>query len=143
MVKTVKAYVKLQVPAGVASPSPPVGPALGQQGVNIIEFCKLFNVRTENIEKGLPVPVVITVYSDRSFTFVTKNPPVSVLLKKAVGIESGSSNSKITKSGTITYDQIREIAKVKSSDMTGSDLEAMSRSIIGTAYSMGLIVKRD
>ncbi|AAF93497.1 TPA: 50S ribosomal protein L11 [Vibrio cholerae] len=141
MAKKVEAYVKLQVAAGMANPSPPVGPALGQRGVNIMEFCKAFNARTESLEKGLPIPVVITVYSDRSFTFETKTPPASVLLKKAAGIKSGSARPNTAKVGTITDAQIQEIAATKAADMTGADIEAMKRSIAGTARSMGLVVE--
>jgi large subunit ribosomal protein L11 len=125
----------------MANPSPPVGPALGQRGVNIMEFCKAFNARTESIEKGLPTPVVITVYSDRSFTFETKTPPAAVLLKKAAGIKSGSGRPNTEKVGTITDAQIQEIAETKAADMTGADIEAMKRSIAGTARSMGLVVE--
>lgn len=141
MAKKVEAYIKLQVAAGMANPSPPVGPALGQRGVNIMEFCKAFNARTESIEKGLPTPVVITVYSDRSFTFETKTPPAAVLLKKAAGIKSGSGRPNTEKVGTITDAQIQEIAQTKAADMTGADIEAMKRSIAGTARSMGLVVE--
>jgi len=141
MAKKVEAYIKLQVAAGMAIPSPPVGPALGQRGVNIMEFCKAFNARTESIEKGLPTPVVITVYSDRSFTFETKTPPAAVLLKKAAGIKSGSGRPNTEKVGTITDAQIQEIAETKAADMTGADIEAMKRSIAGTARSMGLVVE--
>lgn len=141
MAKKVQAYVKLQVAAGMANPSPPVGPALGQQGVNIMEFCKAFNAKTESIEKGLPIPVVITVYSDRSFTFVTKTPPAAVLLKKAAGIKSGSSKPNKEKVGKVTSAQVREIAETKAADMTGADVEAMSRSIAGTARSIGMVVE--
>ncbi|WP_457913863.1 50S ribosomal protein L11 [Candidatus Gillettellia adelgis] len=141
MAKKVQAYVKLQVAAGMANPSPPVGPALGQKGVNIMEFCKAFNAQTDSLEKGLPIPVVMTVYTDRSFTFVTKTPPTAVLLKKAVGIKSGSATPKKDQVGTITRSQVREIAQKKSMDMTGADIEAMTRSIAGTAYSMGLVVE--
>ncbi|PLK58157.1 50S ribosomal protein L11 [Candidatus Palibaumannia cicadellinicola] len=141
MAKKIQAYVKLQIAAGMANPSPPVGPALGQQGVNIIEFCKNFNTKTELLEKGLPIPVIITIYSDRSFTFITKTPPAAVLLKKAAGITSGSSQSKINKVGKITSSQVREIAQIKAADMNGSNIEAMYRSIIGTAFSMGLVVE--
>ena len=141
MAKNLQASVKLQVPAGMANPSPPVGPALGQQGVNIMEFCKAFNVKTEGIEKGLPIPVVITVYSDRSFTFVTKTPPASVLLKKAAGITSGSSKPNKEKVGKVTNAHIQEIAELKSADMTGADVQAMSRSIEGTARSMGIVME--
>lgn len=141
MARKVQAYVKLQVAAGVATPSPPVGPALGQQGVNIMEFCKAFNARTENLEKGLPIPVVITVYSDRSFTFITKTPPASVLLKKAANIKSGSSNPNKEKVGTVTLAQVRDIAELKSADMTGATVEKMMSAIEGTARSMGLRVE--
>ncbi|MFS1582044.1 MAG: 50S ribosomal protein L11 [Candidatus Arsenophonus phytopathogenicus] len=141
MAKKVQAYVKLQVAAGMANPSPPVGPALGQQGVNIIEFCKAFNAKTDSLEKGLPIPVVITVYSDRSFTFITKTPPAEVLLKKAAGVKSGSGTPNKEKVGKVTSAQIREIAETKAADMTGADIEAMMRSIEGTARSMGLVVE--
>ncbi|QXO17182.1 MULTISPECIES: 50S ribosomal protein L11 [Vibrio] len=141
MAKKVEAYIKLQVAAGMANPSPPVGPALGQRGVNIMEFCKAFNAKTESVEKGLPIPVVITVYSDRSFTFETKTPPAAVLLKKAAGIKSGSGRPNTEKVGTITDAQIQEIAETKAADMTGADVEAMKRSIAGTARSMGLVVE--
>lgn len=141
MAKKVQAYVKLQVAAGMANPSPPVGPALGQQGINIMEFCKVFNAKTDSVEKGLPIPVVITVYSDRSFTFVTKTPPTAVLLKKAAGIKSGSGKPNKDKVGKVTHTQVYEIAETKAADMTGSDVEAMIRSIEGTAHSMGLVVE--
>jgi large subunit ribosomal protein L11 len=141
MAKKVEAYIKLQVAAGMANPSPPVGPALGQRGVNIMEFCKAFNAKTESVEKGLPTPVVITVYSDRSFTFITKTPPAAVLLKKAAGVKSGSGRPNTEKVGTITDAQIQEIAETKAADMTGADIEAMKRSIAGTARSMGLVVE--
>ena len=141
MAKKVTAYIKLQVKAGMANPSPPVGPALGQHGVNIMEFCKAFNARTEKLEKGAPTPVVITVYSDRSFTFETKTPPASFLLKKAAGITSGSSKPNKDKVGKVSHAQLLEIAKTKEPDMTGSDLEAMARSIAGSARSMGLVVE--
>ncbi|MFM2475977.1 50S ribosomal protein L11 [Celerinatantimonas sp. MCCC 1A17872] len=141
MAKKVEAYIKLQVAAGAANPSPPVGPALGQHGVNIMEFCKAFNARTDNLEKGAPVPVVITVYSDRSFTFETKTPPASFLLKKAAGIKSGSGVPNKEKVGTVTRAQLEEIAKVKEADMTGADLDAMVRSIEGSARAMGLVVE--
>lgn len=141
MAKKVQAYIKLQVAAGQANPSPPVGPALGQHGVNIMEFCKGFNARTESLDKGMPIPVVITVYSDRSFTFVTKTPPAAVLLKKAAGVKSGSGRPNTDKVGTITDAQLQEIAETKAADMTGADIEAMKRSIAGTARSMGLVVE--
>ncbi|MBM7038302.1 50S ribosomal protein L11 [Vibrio sp. qd031] len=141
MAKKVEAYIKLQVAAGAANPSPPVGPALGQHGVNIMEFCKAFNAKTDSVEKGLPIPVVITVYSDRSFTFETKTPPAAVLLKKAAGIKSGSGRPNTEKVGTVTDAQVQEIAETKAADMTGADIEAMKRSIAGTARSMGLVVE--
>ncbi|AYN24462.1 50S ribosomal protein L11 [Buchnera aphidicola] len=141
MAKKIQSYIKLQVAAGMANPSPPIGPALGQKGVNIMDFCKLFNTKTENIEKGLPIPVIITVYSDRSFTFITKTPPASVLLKKAAGIKSGSSKPKTEIKGKITKLQVEEIANIKKNDMTGSNIHSMIRSIEGTAKSMGLIIE--
>ncbi|OCG20289.1 MULTISPECIES: 50S ribosomal protein L11 [unclassified Gilliamella] len=141
MAKKVQAYIKLQVAAGAANPSPPVGPALGQHGVNIMEFCKAFNAKTESMEKGLPIPVVITVYSDRSFTFVTKTPPAAVLLKKAAKIKSGSGEPNKKKVGKVTIAQIREIAELKAADMNGATIETMMRSIEGTARSMGLEVE--
>ena len=141
MAKKVEALIKLQVAAGMANPSPPVGPALGQHGVNIMEFCKAFNAKTDSLEKGAPVPVVISVYNDRSFTFETKTPPASYLLKKAAGIKSGSGRPNTEKVGTVTDAQIQEIAETKAADMTGADIEAMKRSIAGTARSMGLVVE--
>ncbi|ESE43165.1 50S ribosomal protein L11 [Shewanella decolorationis] len=141
MAKKIDAYIKLQVKSGSANPSPPVGPALGQKGVNIMEFCKAFNARTEKMEKGMPIPVVITVYSDRSFTFETKTPPASYLLKTAAGLKSGSSRPNTQKVGTIARAKIQEIAEMKAADMTGADIEAMTRSIEGTARSMGLVVE--
>ncbi|MFI3256016.1 MAG: 50S ribosomal protein L11 [Psittacicella sp.] len=141
MAKKVQAYIKLQVAAGAANPSPPVGPALGQHGVNIMEFCKAFNAKTDKLEKGLPIPVVITVYADRSFTFITKTPPASVLLKKAAGIKSGSGVPNKTKVGKVTRAQLLEIAEQKREDMTGIDAEANANSIAGTARSMGLVVE--
>jgi len=138
MAKKIEAYIKLQVPAGQANPSPPVGPALGQRGVNIMEFCKAFNAQTQGMEQGLPLPVVITVYSDRSFTFITKTPPASILLKKAAGIKSGSSKPNTDKVGTVTRAQLEEIAKTKEPDLTAADLDAAVRTIAGTARSMGL-----
>ncbi|MCJ7463056.1 MAG: 50S ribosomal protein L11, partial [Candidatus Baumannia cicadellinicola] len=123
MAKKVQAYVKLQVAAGMANPSPPVGPALGQQGVNIMEFCKIFNLQTENFEKGLPIPVIITVYSDRSFTFIIKTPPAAVLLSKAAGIKSGANQPKKEQVGKVTYSQIREIAEKKVADMNSNNIE--------------------
>ena len=141
MAKKITAYIKLQVKAGEANPSPPVGPALGQRGVNIMEFCKAFNAKTQDIEKGLPLPVVITVYSDRSFTFITKTPPASILLKKATGIKSGSSTPNIKKVGTVTLAQLEEIAKTKMEDLNAANLEAAVKTIAGSARSMGLNVE--
>jgi large subunit ribosomal protein L11 len=141
MAKKVNGYVKLQVPAGSANPSPPIGPALGQQGVNIMEFCKQFNAQTQALEKGLPIPVVITVYSDRSFTFIMKTPPASVLIRKAIGIEKGSSTPNTAKVGTITRKQLEDIAKTKTPDLTAADLEAAVRTIAGSARSMGVSVE--
>ncbi len=141
MAKKIEAYIKLQVPAQEANPSPPVGPALGQHGVNIMEFCKAFNAQTQEIEKGMPVPVVITVYSDRSFTFVTKTPPASVLLMKAVGLSKGSSTPNTNKVGTVTRQQLEEIAKTKMEDLNAADLDAAVRIIAGSARSMGLNVE--
>ena len=141
MAKKVQAYIKLQVAAGKANPSPPVGPALGQHGVNIMEFCKAFNAATQEIEPGLPTPVVIAVYSDRSFTFVTKTPPAAVLLKKAAGIKSGSGEPNKKKVGTVTREQLEEIAKTKEPDITAADLDAAVRTIAGSARSMGLNVE--
>ena len=141
MAKQVKAYIKLQVKAGEANPSPPVGPALGQHGVNIMEFCKAFNASTQNMEKGIPIPVVITVYNDRSFTFITKTPPASVLLKKAVGIAKGSSIPNTNKVGRVTREQMEEIAKAKMPDLTAADMDAAVRTIAGSARSIGLEVE--
>ena len=141
MAKKVNGYIKLQVPAGAANPSPPIGPALGQQGVNIMEFCKQFNALTQKLEKGLPIPVIITVYSDRSFTFVMKTPPASVLIRKAIGIEKGSGTPNTTKVGKITRKQIEEVAKAKTPDLTAADLEAAVRTIAGSARSMGVDVE--
>ncbi len=138
MAKKIESYIKLQVPANEATPSPPVGPALGQHGVNIMEFCKVFNARTQNMEKGMPVPVVITVYNDRSFTFITKTPPASILLKKAAGVQSGSSTPNTQKVGKVTREQLEEIAKVKKPDLTASELNAAVRTIAGSARSMGI-----
>ena len=138
MAKKVQAYIKLQVAAGQANPSPPVGPALGQHGVNIMEFCKAFNAQTQQLDAGAPVPVVITVYSDRSFTFTMKTPPASYLLKKAAGIKSGSGEPNTKKVGKVTREQLEEIAKAKEPDLTAADLEAAVRTIAGSARSMGL-----
>jgi large subunit ribosomal protein L11 len=139
--KKIQAYIKLQVKAQEANPSPPVGPALGQHGVNIMEFCKAFNAQTQNVEKGLPVPVVITVYSDRSFTFIMKTPPAAILLKKAAGIQSGSGRPNTEKVGTVTRAQLEEIAKTKEPDLTAANLDAAVRTIAGSARSMGLNVE--
>ena len=141
MAKKVNGYVKLQVPAGSANPSPPIGPALGQQGVNIMEFCKQFNAQTQKLEKGLPIPVVITVYSDRSFTFIMKTPPASVLIRKQLGLEKGSGTPNTSKVGKITRKQLEEVAKTKTPDLTAADLEAAVRTIAGTARSMGVDVE--
>ncbi|MBX9608164.1 MAG: 50S ribosomal protein L11 [Gammaproteobacteria bacterium] len=141
MAKKIDAYIKLQVKAGQANPSPPVGPALGQRGLNIMEFCKAFNARTANLEPGLPIPVVITAFSDKSFTFVTKTPPASVLLMKSVGITKGSATPNSVKVGTVTRAQLEEIAKSKGTDLTAASLDAAVRCIAGTARSMGLDVE--
>ncbi|WP_373020884.1 50S ribosomal protein L11 [Thiomicrorhabdus sp.] len=141
MAKKIEAYIKLQVPAGAANPSPPVGPALGQHGVNIMEFCKAFNAQTQNLEAKMPIPVVITVYGDRSFTFVTKTPPASVLLKKAAGITSGSAVPNLNKVGTVTRAQLEEIANTKMADLNANDLDAAVKIIAGSARSMGLVVE--
>jgi len=141
MAKKVEAYIKLQVPAGQANPSPPVGPALGQRGLNIMEFCKTFNAQTQNVEQGMPLPVVITAYSDRSFTFIIKTPPASVLLKKAAGIAKGSGKPNTNKVGRVNRAQIEEVARTKMPDMNAADLEAAVRSIAGSARSMGLEVE--
>ena len=141
MAKKISAYIKLQVKAGEAKPSPPVGPALGQHGVNIMEFCKAFNAKTQDVEQGLPLPVVITVYSDKSFTFITKTPPASILLKKAAGIKSGSKVPNKIKVGTVTRAQIEEIAKTKMADLNAANMEAALKTIAGSARSMGLNVE--
>jgi len=141
MAKKIDSYIKLQVKAGEANPSPPVGPALGQRGVNIMEFCKAFNARTQELEKGMPIPVVITVFSDKSFTFITKTPPASILLKKAAGIKSGSSKPNSNKVGTVTREQLEEIAKTKMPDLNASDLDTAVKTIAGSARSMGLNVE--
>jgi len=141
MAKKVETYIKLQVPAGQANPSPPVGPALGQHGVNIMEFCKAFNAQTQSMEQGMPIPVVITVYNDRSFTFITKTPPASVLLKKAAGVKKGSGEPNMNKVGTVNRAQLEEIAKAKDPDLTAADMDAAVRTIAGSARSMGLDVE--
>ena len=138
MAKKIEAYIKLQVPAGDAKPSPPVGPALGQHGVNIMEFCKAFNAETQNLEVGLPIPVVITVYSDKSFTYIKKTPPASVLLRKAAGLEKGSSEPNKDKVGKVNRNQLEEIAKTKMSDLTAYDMDQAVRIIAGSARSMGI-----
>jgi large subunit ribosomal protein L11 len=141
MAKKIQAYIKLQIPAGKANPSPPVGPALGQNGVNIMEFCKAFNAATQKMEPGLPTPVVITVYSDRSFTFVTKTPPATVLIKKAIGIESGSATPNSKKVGKISRKQLEDIAKLKWPDLNSGGMDAAVRIIAGSARSMGVDVE--
>lgn len=141
MAKKINGYIKLQIPAGKANPSPPVGPALGQHGVNIMEFCKAFNAETQSLEVGMPIPVVITVYSDRSFTFVKKTPPAAYLLKKAAGIKSGSGRPNTEKVGTVTRKQLEEIVALKKADLTAADLEAGVRTLAGSARSMGLKVE--
>jgi large subunit ribosomal protein L11 len=139
--KKVTGYIKLQVPAGQANPSPPVGPALGQHGVNIMEFCKSFNASTQGLEQGLPIPVVITVYSDRSFTFISKTPPAAVLLRKAAGVKQGSGTPNTVKVGKVNRQQLEEIATTKMPDLTAAELEAAVRTIAGTARSMGIDVE--
>jgi large subunit ribosomal protein L11 len=141
MAKKVTGYIKLQVAAGQANPSPPVGPALGQHGVNIMEFCKAFNAATQGTEVGMPIPVVITVYSDRSFTFITRTPPAAVLLRKAAGVPKGSGTPNTTKVGKVTRKQLEEIATTKTPDLTAADMDAAVRTIAGTARSMGLDVE--
>ncbi|MRI32994.1 50S ribosomal protein L11 [Endozoicomonas sp. OPT23] len=141
MAKKVEAYIKLQVPAAKANPSPPVGPALGQHGVNIMEFCKAFNAKTQDMDAGMPIPVIITVYGDRSFTFETKTPPASVLLKKVLKLKSGSGRPNTEKVGTATREQLLEIAKIKEPDLTAADEDAAIRTIAGSARSMGINVE--
>ncbi len=141
MAKKVEAYIKLQVAAGQANPSPPVGPALGQHGVNIMDFCKTFNAQTQNVEQGLPIPVVITVYSDRSFTFITKTPPAAVLLQKAAKISKGSGTPNTNKVAKLNREQLEEIAKIKMPDLTAADMDAAVRTIAGTARSSGIEVE--
>ncbi len=138
MAKKVEAYIKLQVPAGQANPSPPVGPALGQHGVNIMEFCKAFNAATQSMEQGMPIPVVISVYSDRSFTYITKTPPAAILLKKAAGIKSGSGTPNSKKVGKVTRAQLEEIATIKMPDLTAADMDAAVRTIAGSARAAGI-----
>jgi large subunit ribosomal protein L11 len=141
MARKIETYIKLQVPAGQANPSPPVGPALGQHGVNIMEFCKAFNAQTQSMEQGMPIPVVITVYSDRSFTFITKTPPAAILLRKAAGIAKGSGTPNTKKVGKVTRAQLEEIARIKEPDLNAADLNAAVKIIAGSARSMGLDVE--
>jgi len=141
MAKKIEGYIKLQVPAGAANPSPPIGPALGQRGVNIMAFCKEFNAETQNLEKGMPIPVVITVYADRSFTFVTKTPPASFFLKKAANVNKGSSTPGRGSAGFVTMAQVREIAETKLKDMNAYDVDQAAKMIAGSARSMGLEVR--
>lgn len=138
MAKKVEAYVKLQVPAGQANPSPPVGPALGQHGVNIMEFCKAFNAETQGTEPGLPIPVVITIYSDRSFTFIKKTPPAAVLLRKAAGLDKGSGEPNTRKVGKVNRVQLEEVAQQKWPDLTAADMDAAVRTLAGSARSAGI-----
>jgi large subunit ribosomal protein L11 len=140
-VKKAAKLIKLQVKAGEANPAPPVGPALGQHGINIMEFCKAFNAQTQKLEKGLPIPVIISVYADRSFSFILKTPPASILLLKAANLTKGSATPHNLKIGKVTLDQVEEIAKTKASDLTAADLKAAMRTIIGSARSMGIIVE--
>jgi len=139
--KKIETYIKLQVPAGQANPSPPVGPALGQHGVNIMEFCKAFNAQTQSMEQGMPIPVVISVFNDRSFSFITKTPPAAVLLRKAAGVKKGSGTPNTEKVGKVNRAQLEEIAKVKMPDLTAADMDAAVRTIAGSARSMGLDVE--
>ncbi|GBO93208.1 50S ribosomal protein L11 [Mesosutterella multiformis] len=141
MAKKIIGFIKLQVPAGKANPAPPIGPALGQRGLNIMEFCKAFNARTQSMEKGLPIPVVITAFSDKSFTFIMKTPPATILIKKAAKIEKGSARPHTNKVGKITRAQAEEIAKAKEPDLTAADLDAAVRTIAGSARSMGITVE--
>jgi len=141
MAKKIVGYIKLQVPAGKANPSPPIGPALGQRGLNIMEFCKAFNAKTQGMEPGLPIPVVITAFADKSFTFIMKTPPATVLIKKAIKLDKGSAKPNLDKVGAITRGQLEEIAKTKEPDLTAADMDAAVRTIAGTARSMGVIVE--
>lgn len=141
MAKKIVGFIKLQVPAGKANPAPPIGPALGQRGLNIMEFCKAFNAQTQGVEPGLPIPVVITAYADKSFTFIMKTPPATILIKKALGIKSGSARPNLDKVGTLTRAQAEEIVKTKEPDLTAADMEAAVRTIAGTARSMGINVE--
>ena len=141
MAKKIIGFIKLQVPAGKANPAPPIGPALGQRGLNIMEFCKAFNARTQSMEKGLPIPVVITAFADKSFTFIMKTPPATILIKKAAKIQKGSSRPNTEKVAKITRAQAEEIAKTKAPDLTAADIDAAVRTIAGSARSMGIIVE--
>ncbi len=141
MAKKIVGFIKLQIPAGKANPSPPVGPALGQRGLNIMEFCKAFNAQTQNLEPGLPIPVVITAYADKSFTFIMKTPPAAVLIKKAAGIQKGSARPNADKVGKLTREQAEEIAKTKMPDLTAADMDAAVRTVAGSARSMGITVE--
>ena len=141
MAKKIVGFIKLQVPAGKANPSPPIGPALGQRGLNIMEFCKAFNAQTQGVEPGLPLPVVITAFADKSFTFIIKTPPATVLIKKAIKLDKGSANAKAIKVGKITREQLEEIAKTKMKDLTAADLDAAVKTIAGSARSMGVTVE--
>jgi large subunit ribosomal protein L11 len=141
MAKKVIGYIKLQVPAGKANPSPPIGPALGQRGLNIMEFCKAFNAQTQKVEPGLPIPVVITAYADKSFTFIMKTPPATVLIMKAAKIEKGSARPHTDKVGKLTREQAEEIAKTKMPDLTAADMDAAVRTVAGSARSMGITVE--
>ena len=141
MAKQINGYIKLQVPAGAASPSPPVGPALGQHGLNLMDFCNAFNARTNDIEKGLTVPVVITVYEDKSFDFIVKTPPASILIKKAAGVEKGSGTPNSLKVGQVTRAQLEEIAKIKDPDLTAANMDAAVRTLEGSARSAGIEVE--
>jgi len=141
MAKKIVGFIKLQVPAGKANPSPPIGPALGQRGLNIMEFCKAFNAQTQGMEPGLPIPVVITAYADKSFTFIMKTPPAAILIKKASGVQKGSARPNVDKVGKLTRAQAEEIAKTKTPDLTASDLDAAVRTIAGSARSMGITVE--
>tara|TARA_R110002051_G_scaffold325655_1_gene429786 strand:- start:13917 stop:14345 length:429 start_codon:yes stop_codon:yes gene_type:complete len=140
MAKKITGYIKLQVPAGAANPSPPIGPALGQRGVNIMEFCKAFNAKTQEMEKGMPIPTIITVFSDKSFTFVTKSPPASFFLKKAAKVAKGSTTPGLTSGGTVSMSQCRDIAEQKMKDLNANDLDQATKIIAGSARSMGLQV---
>ena len=141
MAKKIVGFIKLQVPAGKANPSPPIGPALGQRGLNIMEFCKAFNAQTQGIEPGLPIPVVITAFADKSFTFVMKSPPATILIKKAAGVQKGSPTPHTTKVGKLTRKQAEDIAKTKQADLTAADMDAAVRTIAGSARSMGITVE--